>query len=105
MPGFVVYRFDAAPLFFNADDFKQRIRAIVAAAAVKPAWFLYSAEAANVLDFTDRGGPRRDSRRAGRSSEPVRQWPGPRRPAQLTAATNVVIITTCLDRSQSASVS
>lgn len=52
VPGLIVYRFDAAPLFFNADYFKQRVRAIVAAAAATPVWFLYSAEAANVLDFT-----------------------------------------------------
>lgn len=52
VPGLIVYRFDAAPLFFNADYFKQRIRAVVASAPVKPTWFLYSAEAANMLDVT-----------------------------------------------------
>ena len=52
VPGLLVYRFDAAPLFFNADYFKQRVRATVAAAPSKPDWFLFSAEAANVLDFT-----------------------------------------------------
>jgi len=52
IPGLLVYRFDAAPLFFNADYFKQRVRAVVEAAASKPEWFLFSAEAANVLDFT-----------------------------------------------------
>ncbi len=52
VPGLLVYRFDAAPLFFNADYFKQRVRAAVALAPVTPRWFLYSAEAANVLDFT-----------------------------------------------------
>jgi high affinity sulfate transporter 1 len=52
VPGLLVYRFDAAPLFFNADYFKRRIRAVLASAPVKPEWFLYSAEAANILDFT-----------------------------------------------------
>jgi high affinity sulfate transporter 1 len=52
VPGLIVYRFNAAPLFFNAQYFRQRVRAVVAGASVKPAWFLYSAEAANVLDFT-----------------------------------------------------
>jgi MFS superfamily sulfate permease-like transporter len=47
VPGLIVYRFDAAPLFFNADYLKQRIRAVVASAPVKPTWFRYSAEAAN----------------------------------------------------------
>jgi high affinity sulfate transporter 1 len=52
VPGLIVYRFDASPLFFNAGYLTQRIRAVVAAAPVKPAWFLYSAEASNFLDFT-----------------------------------------------------
>ena len=52
VPGLIIYRFDAAPLFVNADRFKQRIRAVIAEAEAKPRWFLYSAEAANVLDFT-----------------------------------------------------
>jgi high affinity sulfate transporter 1 len=52
VPGLIVYRFDAAPLFFNADYFKQRVRAAVAAAPVTPRWLLYNAEAANFLDFT-----------------------------------------------------
>jgi high affinity sulfate transporter 1 len=52
VPGLVVYRFEAAPLFFNADHFKARIRAAVASATSRPVWFLYSAEAGNMLDFT-----------------------------------------------------
>jgi SulP family sulfate permease len=52
VPGLIIYRFDASPLFVNADRFKQRIRAVVAQAEARPRWFLYSAEAANVLDFT-----------------------------------------------------
>lgn len=50
--GLLIYRFDAPPLFFNADYLKQRIRAAVAASPARPAWFLYSAESANVMDFT-----------------------------------------------------
>jgi high affinity sulfate transporter 1 len=52
VPGLIVYRFDASPLFLNADRFKQRIREVVKTAAPPPRWFLYSAESANVLDFT-----------------------------------------------------
>jgi MFS superfamily sulfate permease-like transporter len=52
VPGLIVYRFDAAPLFVNADRFKQRIRAVMASAATPPRWFMYSAESANLLDFT-----------------------------------------------------
>jgi high affinity sulfate transporter 1 len=52
VPGLIIYRFNAAPLFFNAGYLAQRIRAVVAAAPVKPRWFLYSAEGGNMLDFT-----------------------------------------------------
>jgi len=52
VPGLLIYRFDASPLFFNAGFLKQRVRAVVAGAAAKPRWFLYSAESANVMDFT-----------------------------------------------------
>ncbi len=52
IPGLLVYRFDAALVFFNADFFKQRVRSVVAASPDKPEWFLYSAEATNLLDFT-----------------------------------------------------
>ena len=52
VPGLIIYRFNAAPLFFNAGFLAQRIRAVVAAAPVKPRWFLYSAEGGNLLDFT-----------------------------------------------------
>lgn len=52
VPGLIVYRFGAAPLFFNASYLVQRIRAIVAASPVPPAWVVFSAEAANGLDST-----------------------------------------------------
>ena len=52
MPGLIIYRFDAALLFVNANRFKQRIREVVAAAPAPPRWFIFSAEAANLLDFT-----------------------------------------------------
>ena len=52
VPGLIVYRFDAGPLFFNADYLKQRVRAVVASAPIKPSWFLDDAEAANIMDFT-----------------------------------------------------
>ena len=52
VPGLIIFRFDASPLFFNADHFKRRVRAAVASAPVPPRWFLYSAEAANIMDVT-----------------------------------------------------
>jgi MFS superfamily sulfate permease-like transporter len=52
VPGLIIYRFDAALLFVNANRFKQRIREVVAAAPAPPRWLIFSAEAANLLDFT-----------------------------------------------------
>ncbi len=51
-PGLLVYRFGAPPLFFNAGYLTERVREVVAAAPSKPAWFVYSAETASVIDFT-----------------------------------------------------
>ncbi len=52
VPGLIIYRFDAALLFFNADHFKERVRAVVAASEPKPEWFLFDAESVLILDFT-----------------------------------------------------
>ena len=51
MPGLVIYRFDAALVFFNADFFKERVRTVVAAAD-SPRWFLLNAEAMSIVDTT-----------------------------------------------------
>jgi MFS superfamily sulfate permease-like transporter len=52
VPGLIVYRFDASLLFFNAQRFEDRARALVAAADVKPEWFLFDAEAVPMVDIT-----------------------------------------------------
>lgn len=52
IPGLLMYRFDASLLFFNADYFQDRVRALVAAADPKPAWVLLDAESVNLLDVT-----------------------------------------------------
>lgn len=52
VPGLLIYRFDAAPLFFNADYLKSRVRARVAEAGPDLRWFIYVAEPANYLDVT-----------------------------------------------------
>lgn len=51
-PGLLIYRFDAALLFFNADYFKQRVRTVVAEADSAPEWLLFDAESVLILDVT-----------------------------------------------------
>jgi high affinity sulfate transporter 1 len=51
LPGLVIYRFDAALVFFNADYFKERVRTVIAAAD-SPRWFLLDAEAMSYVDTT-----------------------------------------------------
>ena len=50
IPGLVIYRFDAALLFFNTNH--DRVRAVIAAAWVNTAWLLFDAESTNLLDVT-----------------------------------------------------
>jgi high affinity sulfate transporter 1 len=50
--GLLIYRFDASLVFFNAGYFKQRVRAVVAAATIKPRTFLFDAEAMTTVDMT-----------------------------------------------------
>jgi high affinity sulfate transporter 1 len=52
IPGLIIYRFDSSLLFFNADYFKDRVRAIIRNANTKPAWFLCDVESVPVLDIT-----------------------------------------------------
>jgi high affinity sulfate transporter 1 len=51
VPGLLIYRFDAAVLFFNAGYFKERVRSAVAG---EPATrtFLFDAEAVTMIDIT-----------------------------------------------------
>jgi MFS superfamily sulfate permease-like transporter len=51
LPGIVIYRFDAALVFFNADYFKERVRSVIDAAD-SPRWFLLDAEAMSIVDTT-----------------------------------------------------
>lgn len=51
LPGLVIYRFDAPLLFFNADDFKQRVLAVVDGSE-RPNAVLLNAEAMTNLDIS-----------------------------------------------------
>jgi high affinity sulfate transporter 1 len=52
IPGVILYRFDASVLFFNADYFKARVRAIVDAAQPKPRWLVLDAGTIAYIDIT-----------------------------------------------------
>jgi MFS superfamily sulfate permease-like transporter len=52
IPGVLIYRFDAALLFFNADYFKQRVRRAVARSAQPVRLFIFDMEAISVIDIT-----------------------------------------------------
>jgi len=52
IPGLLVYRFDAALLFFNADYFKKRVREVVASSDHPLRMFVFDMEAINVIDMT-----------------------------------------------------
>ena len=52
IPGLMIYRFDAALLFYNSDCFKSRIRALVKDPSPKPQTFLLDAESIPIIDST-----------------------------------------------------
>jgi high affinity sulfate transporter 1 len=52
IPGVLIYRFDAALLFFNADYFKQRVRQAVARSGEPVRLFIFDMEAISVIDIT-----------------------------------------------------
>ncbi len=52
VPGLLIYRFDASLVFFNAEYFKQRVRAAIASAAIKPSAFIFDVEAVTMIDIT-----------------------------------------------------
>jgi high affinity sulfate transporter 1 len=52
IPGLLMFRFESAIVFFNADHFKERVRAVLSQANPKPRWFLFSAECTPGLDIT-----------------------------------------------------
>ena len=52
IPGLVLYRFDANLVFFNADYFRDRVRAAIAAAKTPVEWVVIDASSINVIDIT-----------------------------------------------------
>jgi high affinity sulfate transporter 1 len=50
--GLVIYRFNSALLFFNADYFRQRVREMIDSAKVRPEWVLLDASSMPLLDTT-----------------------------------------------------
>jgi len=52
IPGLILYRFDANLVFFNADYFRDRVRAAIAAANTPVEWVVIDASSINVVDIT-----------------------------------------------------
>lgn len=52
IPGMIIFRFDSALVFFNADRFKERVLTLVHESPEAPEWFVFDAEAAALLDTT-----------------------------------------------------
>lgn len=52
VPGMLIYRFDSALVFFNADYFRNRVRALVKSAPEKVEWVVIDADPINVIDTT-----------------------------------------------------
>jgi len=52
IPGVVIYRFEASLVFFNADYFNDRVRAVVKAANSPPKYLLIDAESVPLLDVS-----------------------------------------------------
>jgi high affinity sulfate transporter 1 len=52
IPGLVLYRFDANLIFFNVDYFRERVRAVIAAADTPVEWLVVDASSINVADIT-----------------------------------------------------
>jgi MFS superfamily sulfate permease-like transporter len=52
VPGLLIYRFDAPLFFANAQVFRDRVLALVAASEPKPRWLLIHASAIGEMDVT-----------------------------------------------------
>src|SRR5258708_6315182 len=52
IPGLLIYRFDAALLFFNSDYFKKRVRDVIATYEKPLHRFIFDMEAVNGIDLT-----------------------------------------------------
>ncbi len=52
VPGLIIYRFESSLVFFNADYFSDRVRALISAADTRPTHFLLDAEAVPFIDVS-----------------------------------------------------
>ena len=52
IPGLLLYRFDSNVVFYNADYFKTRVRAAIAAQRTPVEWVVVDASSVNVIDVT-----------------------------------------------------
>jgi MFS superfamily sulfate permease-like transporter len=52
IPGLLIYRFDAALLFFNADYFKRRVQEVIVKSDKPVEHFVFDMEAINSIDIT-----------------------------------------------------
>jgi MFS superfamily sulfate permease-like transporter len=52
LPGLLLYRFDANIVFYNADHFKARVKAAIAAQRTPVEWIVIDASPVNVVDVT-----------------------------------------------------
>jgi high affinity sulfate transporter 1 len=52
IPGLILYRFDSNVVFYNADYFRDRVRAVIAAADTPVEWIVVDASSVNVIDIT-----------------------------------------------------
>jgi len=52
IPGLLLYRFDSNVVFYNADYFKTRVRAAIAAQMTPVEWVVIDASSVNVIDVT-----------------------------------------------------
>ena len=52
IPGLIIYRFESSIVFFNADYFSERVRAMISKAPTKPRHFLLDAEAVPFVDVS-----------------------------------------------------
>ena len=52
IPGLILYRFDSALIFFNADHFKSRALQMIAESPTPVSWFVLDASSINIIDIT-----------------------------------------------------
>jgi MFS superfamily sulfate permease-like transporter len=69
IPGLLLYRFESNVVFYNADYFKARVRAAIAAQKTPVEWVVIDASSVNVIDVT--GLRKLDELRAELASEGV----------------------------------